>query len=607
MALGIISALLPLAILVGVIALIVALVRRRGASREGRAVALRRAFTYSLAFVSLAASGVGVTLLVFAILESFFGGDVVSTDNDILALGLALTIVGAPIWLLFWAAIQRTTRREPLEVQSLGRRVHFALVMASSAITAAIGAVQVLRWALGGSDFSSASAAALLVWGAVWAFYWLIERREGPFEEDAAAVQRLYVYGMSLFGVALLAVAVDGLLQLTLSAAYNGLFGARDPLLREFALWDGVIQPALANGIVGGIGWWWHWKVMASDRTPLIRQVYLYLFTILGGAVTVVAALSVGLYHILQWYLGTPETTSALAHFDVFPGIIAAVAVGGALWVYHWTVVREEARTTEGLGPAQRAYGYLVAAVGLVVLGVGITMLLATAFGLIAPPSTFIEFDWRDPILLAVTLLSVGAPIWGGYWRDVQQKAVAGGQGERAAMSRRVFIYLIFGLSVLLTLINLSIVLFRVFDALLGGGAGNVLWDMRWSLGILFAAGSASGYYWAVLSEDRRAAAKEEAAREEGAIPGPAPAQKTVIVLAGTADAPVVRRLEEALGYEVQAWERAAQGQSPAVLSDDALAEAVRAVGQSPSEEVMLLVNAGGVEVVPYRRLPTLP
>ncbi len=593
------SLLVPVVIIGGIIALIVALVRHRGAPRESRAVMVRRIFTYGLSLLSLAAGGIGVTLVVHTILANLFKPSVVSTGNELLSLGLALTIVGVPIWLLFWAAIQRTARREPLEIQSLGRRVYFALVMAASAIASTIGAIQVARWALGGGPFSSANTAVFVVWAGVWAFHRLMERREGPFEDDLAGIQRLYTYGMSLFGVAVLAAGIGGLLHVTLAAAYNALFAAEAPLVQESNLFNGILQPSLGTAIAGGVVWWGHWKGMSRTDSSTSRQVYLYLFTILAGAVMVVSALSVGLYHVLQWFLGTPATTSSRLHFDVFPGIIAASTVGAAAWVYHWTVVREEATKTEGLGPAQRVYGYLVAAVGLGVLGTGLTILLATVLGMLAPPSTLLEFVWRNPILLAVTLLAVGVPVWGGYWRAVQRAAVTGGPAERGALSRRVFIYLIFGLAIILTLVNLSIVLFELFDALLGKGSGNIIWNVRWSLAMLVAAGAASGYYWAVLSEDRRALAQAQPPATEAVEPKMA-AQKQVIVLLGVNDMSLVQRLQAALGYDVQVWQRVPPVPAAPALDEAALAALAQTIGAAASGRVLVEVDAAGVKVTPY-------
>ncbi|MBI4202768.1 MAG: hypothetical protein HY532_06640 [Chloroflexi bacterium] len=605
MAVAIITSLLfPLALIAGVIALVATLARRReGARQESRAVSLRRLFTYGLTLVSLAAGAVGIALLVQALLSALFTETIITRRNDILALGLALTVVGTPIWLLFWTALERTVQREPLEVQSLGRRLYFFLVMAASALASAVTAIQVLRWLIRGTDFSSANTATLLVAAGVWTFHWLMERREGPFAGEANTVRRLYGYGISLFSLALLVGGVNDILHVTLSGAYATLFGAPDLLVEDFTLWNDATKGALATAVVGGALWWRHWLWLAGDVASTIRQVYLYLFAILGGAIIVVTALSIGLYYVLQWFMGNPAAAEARVHFGVFPGLVAAAGVGSGLWVYHWTVLREEAAMAGGgLGATQRLYGYLVATVGLVVLATGLTVLFSTLFGLLSARPGIIDFSWRNPFVLALTLLAVGVPVWGGYWRDVQRRVLRYGLEERTALSRRVFLYIIFGLTVLLALVNLSLVLYRVFDALLGGGTTNVLWEIRWSLGILLATGAGTAYYWSVLQEDRKAVAGQVAPEAPPAELPQRLAPLTVIaVLAGNADVSLLRPLAEALGAEVHVWRQAmgpqgAQAYTPADVT--ALAQQLQA---SPAEEIMLLVDSSGIHIMEPR------
>jgi len=262
---------------------------------------------------------------------------------------------------------------------------------------------------------------------------------------------------------------------------------------------------------------------------------------------------------------------------------------------------------------ARRVYGYLVSAVGMVTLGVGLVVLFATVIGLLAPASgrqLAGDDPWRNPLVLSITLLLVGGPVWGLYWRDIQQGVALGGLEERARLSRRVFIFLIFGLSVLLTLVNLSIVLFRVLNAALGDGLpSNLLAEVRWSIAILLTAGAVSIYYWLVLQEDRKAtsvvglrpAPAGEAAGAPVSVPAQAPARKWVTVLVAAGELALVRRLEERLGYSVQAWQRLESPQVALERSDDELAEVERQIRDTDSDRVLLLRAGQIVQVVPYR------
>jgi hypothetical protein len=427
-----------------------------------------------------------------------------------------------------------------------------------------------------------------------------MEEVENQLTEVTATVRRLYVYGLSLFGLVMLALGVGSTLQLTLEAAYRALFGPFEIIAGQYRVWNDALRSSIATAVVGGGVWWWHWlRAVHGDTRSTLRSVYLYLLAILGGAATAVVACTVALYHLLQWFFGRPQTASALDHFDVMPALLAAAVVGGGIWGYHWSVTSQEAGVAEGrLNAARRVYFYLVSAVGLVTFGTGLVILLEVFFGLIGPaagPSLRGDL-WRNPLVLSLTLLLVGAPIWWVFWRRVQRLVAEDEVVERGALSRRVFIYATFGASILLTLFYLSNVLFNVFDVILGGRAASaLLWDSRWPLAIVLTAGVISGYYWSVLQEDRKALV---GAAE---LPG-VRVRKNVVVLASEADSAIVRRLETLLGQPVTLWHRLDQAVAPASISDEELtvvAERINAVG---SDHVLLLVDSNRMLVVPYSR-----
>ena len=602
----ILSSLLPLIIIAGVIAGIVALARRRGEPDGDPGIGtVRRLYIYGLSLAGLVTAAIGATILVSDGLGALFGPKVISSENPVLALGLAITIVGTPVWLLFWSMAQRSVRRNAVEVRAASRKFYLYLVLAVSAIVASVAATTFLQWLFNPHDFSSTPVALMLVWGGMWAFHWWIENNEGQPTELAASVRRFYVYGLALFGMVELAMGAAGILRVTMDAAYDALFSASDVLVGHTGLWNEAMRGSLTLSLIGGLVWWWHWhRVAAGDVNSTLRHVYLHLFAILGGTAMVVSSLSVLLYRILQWIIGNPEITNAQFQFDVLPALVSFGTVGGGLWGYHWAIVRQEAAVAQrGLVAARRVYSYLVSAVGLVTLSVGLTVLFAVAIGLLSPEEgdriTGADW-WRNPLTLSITLLAVGAPLWGLYWRDVQRVAVQGELEERTALSRRVFIFLIFGISVLLVLINLSIVLFKLFNVAFGGASdSNVLWDVRWSIGILLAAGAVCVYYWMVLKEDREATAGLERVVEPVATE--VRLHKSVTMLVAEEDMPLVRRLEALLGYDVRVWRRT-EGRSLApALSDGLLTETVQQIRVADSQHVFLSMDAEGIQVAPYR------
>jgi hypothetical protein len=319
-----------------------------------------------------------------------------------------------------------------------------------------------------------------------------------------------------VFSLSMLAVGIGVVLALLLGAAYETLFGTELLPAAGTTLWRDSTRIAVAIALVGGGFWWWHWhRAAPGDIGSALRSVYLHLFAILGGAATVVVCCSVLLYTVLQWLMGRPEVPGAAAHFRILPGLIAALAVGAGLWGYHWAVVRDDSGNTVGSaggGPAVYGiYRYLVAGLGLGTLAVGLVVALAVVLGLLvpAPGQPLVTSQWwRNPLTLAVTLLLVGIPLWSFYWFGAQRDAKTAPREEGAALSRRVFLYLVFGIAVLLSLGNLSALLFIFLRALLDGQMSTQLvHQARWAIGMLLMAGAVSGYYWLVLREDHRAIA----------------------------------------------------------------------------------------------------
>ena len=596
------GSLIPLLVIGGIIAVVVSLLRRRSEGERDPGIGtLRRLYYYGLSFVALMFSASGAVVLVDYVADSFSGGAILSRGESQLALGLAITIVGTPIWAFHWWLASKAIRQYPSETRALSRKVYLSLVLAVSAALVAFGLVSLLRWLFGAADFNGLHLAFPLVWGGVWGFHWYVDRLEVPRTGEGESVRRVYVYGTSLYGLVMLLVGLGIISGQLLGQAYDAIFATRVLLSGREALWNDTIQGALALFFVGGILWWWHWhRVSRGDQESVLRQVYLHLFAILGGAAAVVATLSILLFRILQLAMGEGDTAGAADQFRFLPSALAALISGGALWGYHWTVVRQESASGyAGTLGARQVYRYLLAALGLITLTSGLAILFGVVIGVAAPQSgqELLRVDWwRNPLASAVTLLIVGVPLWGFYWSGLQRDASAG-LVERAASFRRIFIYLVLGATVLAALGNLSALLFMFFrDILEGQLSAQFIQDARWSIGTLLAAGAASVYYWLVLGEDRRAVPAQEKPSPEDL-----PVRKTVIALATEEALPLLRRLEARLGAPLRSWHRLDQDIDVPTLTDEELTAIRERIAEAPGDRVLLTIDSSGVQVVPYR------
>lgn len=596
---ALLSSFFPLLLIGGIVAAIVA-AQRRGddALDEGDEGigTVRRVFVYGLGLAALGTGGTGVSLLLGGLFDAVLGDTVIAQSDDELAIGLSLSIVGGVAWLLLWRyAVGSVREHEAAERRSLARHAYFALAQGIALVIVITSVATIGNWLVGVEDFEGNAAGFALAWLGVWAFHRQQLDRTPPLGQGAVGLARFYTYFAVATGLGLLAWGAWSVANEALRGAYDALFQGDVTLDRGDAL-SRAARSSAVLAIVGGVVWWWHWLRDAhTDARSTLWRVYVFLGGLLGGIATAIVAASTLLHRVLQWLVGVPAEASAAAHFEDAPGAFAALVVGVLVWGYHRAVLAERAATSEQpSSETERVYRYLAAAAGLVTLVAGLATLLATSIDLLVPDEAALfrsEGWWRNSLVTAATLLVVGVPLWWRYWSDVQRHAEAGGAPERLALSRRTFVYGVFGVSAAMTLVTLSIVLYQVFDALLSGTfGGDVLEDARWPLALLLSAVGVSAYYLGVLRDDQQVAGSAPVTREVAR-------RDLLLVVAGDASE-LARRLEGRAPVRVRTWRRtdAAGG-----ALDDAAFEALLAqLDAVEGERVLVVLGPSGAEVVPY-------
>ena len=585
-------------ILVGAVVYAIVAWRRREHDADPGIGTVRRLYFYIVSFVALMMASNGLVQIVRFVLDGQFGPDVLSRSNTPLAIGASLVIVGLPLWAVHWRMVQRYVAELPVERRSLIRKAYLYLVLGVSVALLMAALVGVLRWLFGGQDFGGYNWAAAIVWPLVWAFHWRLESAEGQPTAETLAVRRLQLYLVSLAGLAMAAVGFGRLVGLVLLEGYDSLLSVPVLLPSEPGLWRPSLRAVLALGLVGGATWAGHWLLFARrDLGSALRQVYLYLFAILGGAVTVLVSLGFIIFALLTWLLGVPDET-ATTHFRFLPGALAGLSVGVGLWAYHWSVVQREAQFSEdeSLG-ARRAYAYILSALGLGALVVAIGTLVNTALVTLAETSRPLlagEDRWREPVALVITLVILGTPIWGYYWAAVQRRVSLGDTEERTALARRIYIFAALGAGMLALLGSVSALIFFFLRDLLGSDLSlDTLRDTRPVIDIIAAAVIFLPYHWLVYRQDRRAEP----------VPLVAPERlrrKEVTVLVSEGGDALVRNLEAALGYRVIVRRWADPDAVSPDLSEEECQELAQCIGDAAGQSVLLVPDGTALRVLSY-------
>jgi hypothetical protein len=559
----------------------------------------KRVYFYLVYFIALGMFAAGVTILLgvcFDAITQYALAQVgaPSFAREMLSLGLAMLVIGGVLWFLFWRAIQRNVSGDADEIGSAIRKLFLNIIVAASALVGLFAAVGFLKWLMAGAlldQFPSGELARLIVTGVIWYYHWRVTEKEGQPSPDAKTLRRWYIYLLSGWGLVSLSVNLVGLVNT--AVLHLPLWGEA---MVSGSFWSSSVHGNLSWILLGGAVWIFHWFRMArGDFDSTLRQVYLYLLAISGGAIAGLVALTVSLSGVFRFALGslsTPTTT----YFRFLGWAVSTMLVTAAVWVYHQRVTQEEAAAVQEQLSARRVHSYLMSFIGLGALIGGLIMLLGILLDILThavsrAPVVVTSGWWRDQLSLALALLVVATPIWLYYWNRVLRMAAAGGVTERRTRSRRIFLYVVLGVAVITLAADLINIVYQLLRGVLGTFGVDVLRHSQWSLQTLIVAVPVLMYHWQILRQDQRLGAEVAALR------------KTVTVLVSDKAVGLVSRIEEKLGYKVRTL--LYLGQMPEdfpVLSDEEVSRLADDIQATPGTKVMLIAAGGRtMMVLPYR------
>lgn len=553
----------------------------------------KRLYFYGVSFVTLAVAANGIALLIQFLIELIAQRSIAGGSEDQASLGIAMVVVGAPLWALHWLYTQRQAAKQPDETASTLRKLYLYGVLFTASLVVFIAVHSLLLQVMGGDDLSAYFVGQALVWGVVWAYHWSVERHE-PAAMSGLTLKRWYVYGTSVYTLIALFGGVIGVVTVLFQWSYDNLLQT-GVVISDGGVWNSAMQDGIASLIAGGAWWGFHWFYLArGDVESTLRQVYLNLFAFLGGAVTALAAIGTMLYTVIRWLLGETDSPAAADHFRVITGAVPFLFAGMALLLYHWQVLQGESRLLAGrLAGARRSFGYVMSAIGLGTAAVGIPLIVGAVIGLVLPESGDSiagSEPVRDQLAFALTSLIIGAPLWYWYWPRMQRTVREGGAEERGALARRVYIYGVLGVLALAGIGSLIGFLTGLFNDLLRGDLTiDFLRNGRWMLGIIAGAGALLPYHWQALREDQRKGGE------------PVSGLKSVTLLAGGESAnELAKRLKEALDVRVRVMRAVDESGAPE-LSNEQFEALLQEIGSVDAERLLLVASEGQVKVYGYR------
>jgi hypothetical protein len=555
----------------------------------------KRVYFYLVYTIALGMFSAGVSMLLrlcFDLITKYpatqIGAQAFSRQT--LSLGLAMLIIGGALWFLFWRAIQRNVSRNLAEIGSAIRKLFLNLITAVSALVGLYAAAGFLKWMMAGAvlnQFPSGELARLIVTGVIWYYHWRLTEEEGQPSPEAKTLRRWYVYLLSGWGLVALSVNLAGLVN---NAVLHLPVWGTTIVSGEF--WNKGAQSNLSWILLGGAIWGFHWFRMArGDFDSTLRQVYLYLLAISGGAIAGLVALTTSLFKVFRFAFGTLSTPTD-TYFQFLGWTVPTMLVAAAVWVYHHHVTQEEAAHARQRLSAQRVHSYLMSFIGLGTLIAGLIIVLGVLLDIPLRAGSIVVTPgwWYSQLSVSLALLVVATPIWLYYWNGALQLA-AKGVAERRARSRRIFLYIVVGAAIVTLAADLINVVYQLLNGLLQGTSGtDVLRHSKWSLQTLVVAVPVLIYHWRTLRQDQRLGAEVTAKR------------KIVTVLVSDRAAGLASQIEEKLGYKVHTLHYL--GRKPKgfpALSNKEISRLVAEIKAAPGTKVMLIATGGKITVLPYQ------
>ncbi|MGP8081010.1 MAG: DUF5671 domain-containing protein [Dehalococcoidales bacterium] len=554
---------------------------------------IRRFWFYAVTLVALGIFAAGVERLIKLIFDIAVKGSQLTPvagtnfNQTQLSLGLAMTVIGGPLWLLFWRAVQRRVNGNQPEIGAVMRKLFLNFVLLVSAFCMIVSAADFLKWLISGvpaGSFSPGGLALMIVAGIIWFYHYRVSEGEGHPSLAAGTLRRWYVYILAVFGLVMLAISA---VQLINAAVVNLPVWGNVLVAGKF--WNNTTQGSIAWILFGAATWYFHWFRMARDDfDSKLRQVYFYLLTISGGAIAALVAATILLFHVFVWIFGG---STGGQYFQFLGWSVPTVLVGLAIWGYHQRLAQEEAgQVPEKRQSAQRIYFYLMVFLGLATAVAGLSIL----FGLLVEAGTPVTAGadwWRNQFSVALAMLFVGTPIWLYYWNGILKRVQTGGIAEWRALSRRIFLYVIIGAAIVLLAADLVNIVYELLRDTLGGNfSANFLRDAKWGLQTLVVAALLLWYHWRILRADQHRGAESMVVR------------RNVTLLADDRAGDLALRLETKLGFKIHTLYRVGQtGANLPVLPEAEIDRLVNEIQSAPDDKVMLVMLDGRVIVLPYR------
>jgi hypothetical protein len=563
----------PLLIMIAVVVLVIRKVSKRATSSSNTAQPVRLFFQYALAFGLFMIVTVGLAGLLSRALDV---SNIVNADQSSLASNLAFVVVGGPLLagIIIW--LRNSLRENPSEGHGLIPTFFATLAAIVSLLVFLSSAIAALHNVISGDEVLGSTLGRTIVWGT--ALILVLKISNSVIPKNDFRIQ--YFVGSFITALAALIGLVQvlgGVLALLLSQ--QTFFDTQKLALVSP---DNPIGIGLGTLVMSGALWIYYWiKNANTNKSDTLWLAYVLIAGVGGTLVIAITSLSISLYQFLVWFVGEPSSQNAGEHFASIPQSVATAFAGFLFWWYHKSLLPNESERTD----VQRTYEYLVSAISLITSAIGISIVIVALIESLTSQVQLAGAGAINTLLGAGTVIVVAGPVWWHFWSRIQSIARAESNAEHSSPVRRIYLFLLFGVGGIVAIVSLITIVVQLFDGILSSNLGaNTFSEMRFAIGILISTGIVAGYHWEIY-------------RHEKSVEVSIATTATNVLLVGPTSPELIQKLKAATGAKVSFLQRA--DASELVWPTE---HVIELVAQSKEHDLLVLLEATGVKVVPVTR-----
>jgi hypothetical protein len=564
---------LPLLIMIAVVVLVIRKVSKRATSSSNTAQPVRLFFQYALAFGLFMIVTVGLAGLLSRALDV---SNIVNSDQSSLASNLAFVVVGGPLLAGITIWLRNSLRENPSEGHGLIPTFFATLAAIVSLLVFLSSAIAALHNVISGDEVLGSTLGRTIVWGT--ALILVLKISNSVIPKNDFRIQ--YFVGSFITALAALIGLVQvlgGVLALLLSQ--QTFFDTQKLALVSP---DNPIGIGLGTLVMSGALWVYYWiKNANTNKSDTLWLAYVLIAGVGGTLVIAITSLSISLYQVLVWFIGEPASQNAGEHFASIPQSLATAFAGFLFWWYHKSLLPNESERTD----VQRTYEYLVSAISLIASAIGISIVIVALIESLTSQVQLAGAGAINTLLGAGTVIVVAGPVWWHFWSRIQSIARVESNAELSSPVRRIYLFLLFGVGGIVAIVSLITIVVQLFDGILSSNLGaNTFSEMRFAIGILISTGIVAGYHWEIY-------------RHEKSVEVSFTTTATNVLLVGPNSPELIQKLKATTGAKVSFLQRA--DASELVWPTE---HVIELVAQSKEHDLLILLEATGVKVVPVTR-----